>query len=119
MAMQSIFVEGIPPLINRTLPIKFREGPINMPDITPPMTPPKSPKVMGTVAAIFCEGIHIIKCLGFGGIAMGFIPMLGYGIGIGPIGGGGGVKHTSGIAKSIPIIEQFKNIISSYNAVKM
>jgi len=56
-----------------------------------------------------------IKCFSehVGGNAMGSMAVLGYGIGvgIGPVGDGMGVKHTSGMAKFIPFNEQFANIV--------
>jgi len=56
-----------------------------------------------------------IKCLSehVGGNAIGNMAVFGYGMGVGmgPVGDGMGVKHTSGIAKFIPFNEQFANII--------
>jgi hypothetical protein len=48
-----------------------------------------------------------------GGIAIGSMAVLGYGIGvgIGPAGDGIGVKHTSGMANCMPPKEQLANII--------
>jgi hypothetical protein len=112
----SIFVAGIPPVKTFGLPIRFRDGPIIMPLATPPgIHPVESPAVIGVVVAILCAGINEIKCLILvvGGNAIGFCPILGYGIGvgIGPAGDGIGVRQTSTGAISMPPKEQFQNIL--------
>lgn len=118
MAGLSILVAGILPVKTLTLPIRLRDGPIIIPDITPPgMHPALSPMLIGIVVARLCAGIIEMKCLSeqVGGNAIGLCAVLGYGIGvgIGPAGDGTGVRHTSGKPKSIPANEQFANIVTS------
>jgi len=75
----SHLVEGVPPVKTLTLPIRFRAGPMMIPDITPPFTPALSPMVMGIMVVMLCAGIMEIRCFSdaVGGIAIGNCPMLG------------------------------------------
>lgn len=87
-----------------------RDGPIIIPEATPPFTPALSPMLIGIVVPRLWAGIIEIMCLSeaVGGKAIGSCAVFGYGIGTGPA--GVGVKQTSGIAKFIPFNEQFANI---------
>src|SRR5690606_8458451 len=69
-------------------PVRWRLGPITMPEATPVATPALSPLVMGMVVPMLCAGAPAKRIVGTLGTAIGPAAMLGYGIGTGPAGDG-------------------------------
>src|SRR4051812_1478722 len=101
-------VAGMPWTITVNAPVRWRDGPITMPDATPVATPALSPLLSGVDVPRLWAGVPPNSTLVTFGTAVGPIAMFGYGIGTGPA--GDGVRHTSGNAKSWPPICEFANM---------
>ena len=68
---------GIPAANVFTLATMGRDGPINICETSPPMTPPKSPRLIGTVVNRLCTGMAVTRNVGAVGIPIACIAMLG------------------------------------------
>ena len=68
---------GIPRKRTVNAPVKWRLGPMTVPDATPVATPGLSPFVMGMVVPKLCAGIPMIRIVGQLGMAIGPIAILG------------------------------------------
>src|SRR5689334_6679447 len=84
-------VAGRPPTSTVNAAVRWRSGPITMPDATPSTTPGLSPFERGTTVPMLCAGVHMNITLYAAGTPIGPKATFGYGIGTGPA--GVGVKH--------------------------
>jgi hypothetical protein len=75
--MLVILVAGIPTTSVVKAAVRCLDGPMTVPEATPVATPALSPFVRGIVVPILWTGIHIIRTLGWEGMAVGPIAMLG------------------------------------------
>ncbi|MCY1214655.1 hypothetical protein D9M72_264800 [compost metagenome] len=101
-------VAGMPWNSTVNAPVRWRHGPITVPEATPSSTPGLSPLLIGIVVPRLCAGPPMMRIVGQLGMAIAPIAMFGYGMGSGD--GAAGVMQTSGKAMSVPMSWQLANM---------